>query len=124
MIAKHAQNNRLDLPYLCRSEKVIQGYKDDKYVHDMISLQVLRDILEQGALLVTKASEFTLPVVTYHSPDDHFTCFDTSEEFIKKCGSTDKLHRSFPGAYHELHNEEDLKDGIIADYIQWITKRL
>ncbi|KAJ3159025.1 hypothetical protein HK101_001153, partial [Irineochytrium annulatum] len=124
-IPRLTQPNNLILEEICSDPDVVVDYEEDALNHGLITLRLARDIFVHGDFFESAAgaSQFTLPYVMYFSPDDKLTAIEGARLFHQKSGSKDKTFKEFPGSKHELHNEPDVKDAVISDYIAWITTR-
>ncbi|KIJ51565.1 hypothetical protein M422DRAFT_26967 [Sphaerobolus stellatus SS14] len=46
-----------------------------------------------------------------------------SKRFFDALDATDKMYKSFPGGYHELHNEPDrIREGWHETCLNWIDR--
>ncbi|KAI8616944.1 Alpha/Beta hydrolase protein [Chytriomyces sp. MP71] len=120
------QPNNLALAGLCSHEPVIIDYVKDPLVHGIISIALAREIFIYQKLVLSKAREFTIPLITYHSSLDKFTYANASEQFVVEAASKDKKLKIIPASEaleHEIHNEPSAKDRIVEDYIEWIMER-
>ncbi|KAJ3066501.1 hypothetical protein HDU99_003831 [Rhizoclosmatium hyalinum] len=126
LFGRYTENNQLELDGLCSDEGVVRDYLRDPLVHGMISLRLVKDMLQHAHTLITFAKQFTTPLIVYHAFSDKFTDPRASEEFVLACGSKDKKYYGFKdarGLEHEIHNEPSVKDRIVSEYIAWIHER-
>jgi acylglycerol lipase len=75
-------------------------------------------------LLSESYKTFNVPLLMTHGTNDTQTSPQGSKKFYELIPSKDKTYESFPGCYHELHNEiEPDRQKIIKTYIDWILYR-
>lgn len=74
-----------------------------------------------GAALA-EASRITCPVLLLHGEADTLTAPEGSARLAAALGSADVTHRTWPGAYHELHHEPE-RDEVLASIVEWISDR-
>lgn len=110
---------------IARDKEVQDLYANDPLVHGTGSLKGVADMLAGGKALATKNYKtITLPLLIAHGTDDKLTSYEASKAFFDKIPSTDKTFETYPGAYHELHNEKEEKEQVIQLYIDWILKHI
>ena len=112
--------NGLDLKGVSRDHSVIDAYKNDPLVHDRISVQLAVDLLESGEWALENAHLLQLPALLIHGDVDSLTHHDTTKAFAQKSASSTFV--SFPGAYHELHNDID-KEKAFERIAEWLDAR-
>jgi len=115
-----SMKNDLDPRQISRDEAVVQQYIDDPLVHDRITPNTGVSMLEQASFLNTYEGEMNLPLLVMHGTGDQILSHDAAKAFADRL---DLPFKSWPGAFHELHQETN-KDEIIDWSIDWIGKQL
>lgn len=111
-------NNELDLKGLSRDINVIDNYKNDKFVHDRLSIRLGLDLLKFGGIALKNAKEYNFPTLIVHGKKDILTSFQASKEFSENSGKK-VTFIEFENAYHEIHNESE-KEELLNKIISWI----
>ncbi|CAG8600881.1 1979_t:CDS:2, partial [Diversispora eburnea] len=97
--------------------------REDPLNFKTLSVNTVVTMVSKGKeLLDSKYVSITSPIYICHGSEDKVTSHDSSKELYEKIPSQDKTFRSWPGLYHEPHNEFE-KDQVIDDYLQWILAR-
>ncbi|MGC4050187.1 MAG: alpha/beta hydrolase [Paludibaculum sp.] len=96
----------LQTSWLSRDAQVVQSYCQDPLVHDRISVSFFTEIQAAGQVALHQAPQLTLPVLVMHGSADRITSAAASEEFVASANGR-AVFRSWPGYFHELHNEPD-----------------
>ena len=73
--------------------------------------------------ILENAFDFPCPVLLAHGSADRLAPLSAVEGFFENLGPEDKAFHVFPGAYHELHNDE-CRDEVFTLYRDWILARL
>jgi acylglycerol lipase len=119
---------KLSSHYVSRDKEEVAKYDADPLVHGYGTAKGMYDMLTNGEKLITtryKEITKTVPVLICHGTEDGLTSYEAAKEFFDKCEIEDKEFKTWPGFYHELHNEpEDDRKEVIAFYIQWIRSHL
>jgi alpha-beta hydrolase superfamily lysophospholipase len=68
------------------------------------------------------ANELKIPALIMHGEDDKITSEPASAEFAKR-SSLMSEYKSWPGMYHEIHNEPD-NESVYAYSLNWILRKL
>jgi len=111
--------NALDTSALSRDQAVVQAYRDDVYVHDLISTKLSMGLIDSGATALEQAENWTLPLLLMHGTSDQITSHEASQSFKKKAGELVELVL-WEDSYHELHNDLD-KERVIEKIIFWLN---
>ena len=115
-------DNQLDLSRLSRDPDVQRVYSADPLNHQRISAQVGIDLLERAEFLERYAGGLAVPTLLLHGSADGITAHDASAAFARR--NSQGVHwRSYPGFYHELHNEPG-REEVLSDIWQWMEKVL
>lgn len=128
-IGRHTQWNELDIVGLSSSKEEIEAYKQDPYVHDRISIGLVKDILDTSDGLMKKAASFDHKLVMAQAAHDTFTSVKGNQDFFDSIGSQDKIFRKFENVGslkfgHELHREPTLKQTMYDLYTTWMKERV
>ena len=115
-------SNQLDLSRLSRDPTVQQAYRDDRLNHQRISAQIGIDLLERAAFLRQYSQGLPVPTLLLHGSADGITSHAASEAFAGR-NPQHLSWRSYPGYYHELHNEPDRHE-VLGDIWAWMEKLL
>ena len=107
---------------ISRDKEVVQKYKDDPLVFDLISSKMGIELIEFGEEAVQNAGKLTIPTLLFHGSGDQLTSFEKSKEFAKNAGSIVTFHE-FPGWYHETHNEPE-KEKVFELMLNWCNQLL
>ncbi|MEM6398489.1 MAG: lysophospholipase [Bacteroidota bacterium] len=115
--------NELDTTKLSRSSDIEESYANDPHVHSTVSSRVGVDLMKAAEQLDQFSGYIELPLLIMHGTDDGLTSHDASQAFLNRLEGEDISMKSWPGLYHELHNEPEQKE--VFGYVQaWIEKRL
>ena len=109
---------------LSRDPAVVEKYRADPLVHDLVSARFGLDFLNAGewALDAVRAAEFPLPLLLVHGTADALTSAQASRDFAAKAGPRCAL-KLWEGLYHETHNEPE-KAEVLAYMIAWLEQHL
>lgn len=111
--------NGLHLEYLSHDQVVVQNYRQDPLVHDRISAQMGMDLMEAGEWALAHAEDWQLPLLLMHGENDGIIAPSGSSQFAEKARNC--RYRSWPGLYHELHNELQ-KQAVLAEFVNWLQE--
>ncbi|KXK13411.1 MAG: putative monoacylglycerol lipase [Chloroflexi bacterium OLB14] len=112
----------LDANGISRDENVVQIYKNDPLVHDMVSLGLGKSMLAVTKWTLANAKNFPLPLLLLHGKKDPIAFVSSSIEFAEPLGEKCTLVL-WNEAYHELHNEPE-KDEVLKTMTLWMDARL
>jgi acylglycerol lipase len=112
----------LVLDGLSRDHAVIEKYRADPLVHDLVSARFGLDFLNAGEWALEHAAEFPLPLLLVHGTADAITSAQASRDFAAKAGPRCTL-KLWEGLYHETHNEPE-KAEVLAYMIAWLDQHL
>jgi alpha-beta hydrolase superfamily lysophospholipase len=115
------QENGLELKYLSHDQAIIEAYKNDPLVHNLVSAQVGMGILEWGNWLEKNVSTADLPVLIMHGSEDKLTNYEASKAFANNFKG-DVTFESWEGMYHEIHNEIG-KERVLNYTLDWINSK-
>lgn len=112
------QPNGLDLNNLSHDQNIIEAYKKDKLVHNLVSGVLGIGIIEWGEWLLETPKSSSVPALVMHGEEDILTNFEASKQFCKK--NTIEF-KSWPRLFHELHNEPE-KLAVFEFTIKWMQR--
>jgi acylglycerol lipase len=109
---------------VCRDPEVVKAYEDDPLVLKAITLRLLYTTFIQGiGWLHNSIPNYQIPCLILHGGNDLIVPNSASQWFYDHIGSQDKTLKIYPECYHEILNEREEKDQVIADIVHWITGR-
>jgi len=98
---------------------VIEAYKNDPMVHDMISVGMGKMLLQVSRWNLEHAAEFPLPLLLMHGKEDPIAFSSSSSEFAAPLGEKCMLVL-WEGGFHELHNEP-FKKVVFKTMTSWMN---
>ena len=114
----------LDANAICRDQAVVEAYVADPLVHHQnIPARMVVSLFDEGASVMSRAQDISLPVLLLHGEADQLTSSAASQEFMETLGSSDKQCTIYEGMYHELFNEPE-QDEILRRCCEWISAHL
>ena len=114
----------LDANAICRDQAVVEAYVADPLVHHQnIPARMVVSLFDEGASVMSRAQDISLPVLLLHGEADQLTSSAASQEFVETLGSSDKQCTIYEGMYHELFNEPE-QDEILSRCCEWISAHL
>jgi len=117
------QSNPLDLQYLSRDPQVAEDYQADPLVHDKISARTALDSIEAADFLDNYLGELPYPTLLMHGDQDRLTSYPASKDFAERIQGDDFTFKSWPGFFHELHNEPAQAE-VFAFIYKWLQPRI
>ncbi|QQS29772.1 MAG: lysophospholipase [Sphingobacteriales bacterium] len=116
------ESNGIDINQLSRDNAVCEAYQKDPLVHDKISARLFMSITEQAEFATHNYSQLRVPVLLMHGTADGLTSYQASEEFASAAKGKVEF-KSWPGFFHELHNEPEQNE--VFDFVlNWIDSKL
>jgi alpha-beta hydrolase superfamily lysophospholipase len=110
----------LDSNDLSRSTEIGSLYENDPYVHRKVSVRVAGMVESKGLEAIAKGKDITVPTLLMHGTDDRILSHEASEELARNNPGMITF-KSWPGMYHELHNEPEKME--VLQYIAtWLEK--
>lgn len=111
------QSNPLDTSQLSRSPGVEAAYLADPLTHDRITARTGMDILDNATALDAYADGLGVPTLLMHGDADGLTDYDASRAFAGR--NEGVAFKSWPGLYHELHQEPE-RAAVFAYVLDWL----
>ena len=110
---------------ICRSQAVVDAYDRDPYVLQVFTNKLLHEVFINGIdWFMASVSHHAVPCLILHGGEDRIVPVESSQYLYDHTSAQDKTITIYPGLYHEILNEEKEKDGIIADIVAWLDKRV
>lgn len=108
--------------YISRELREVHLYKNDKLIHNKISLGLFRKTLEHGHIAKRSIYKINAPLLVMHGSGDQITSCQATKEFIRN-SSDNTSYVEFEGGYHELHNDID-RDKVFSHLLAWLNEQL
>jgi acylglycerol lipase len=109
---------------VCRDPEVVKAYEEDPLVLKGVTLRLLYTTFNQGIeRLHQNISNYRIPCLILHGGNDLLVPHSASQWFYDHVSSQDKALKVYPDCYHEILNEKEEKDQVIADIVAWIKER-
>jgi alpha-beta hydrolase superfamily lysophospholipase len=112
----------LDPRKISRTPEVVAAYQNDPLVHGKISSALGIAILDAAHYWQQYQGPYPVHALLMHGTHDDLTSHNQTQNLAQKMGPETTFH-SWPGAYHELHNEPEQAD-VFQYGLAWITRRL
>lgn len=113
----------LDVTGISRDTAVVTAYQQDPLVHSKISARWSTEFLAAIAWTQAHAAEFRPPLLILHGEADRLVLPEGSERFFARVRQPDKQRITYPGGYHEPHNDWQ-KEQLLADVLNWLEMHL
>ena len=104
-----------------RDPAVVAAYLADPCVRGRITPRLLVSILDAGQWALSHAAELTVPVLLLHGGSDQITSEAASRRFAAAAGER-VTYRTWPDAFHELHNEPE-KPEVLKAITGWLASK-
>jgi alpha-beta hydrolase superfamily lysophospholipase len=108
---------------LTRDPAVIQATDADPLIHRVASARFGAEALKHNALLEAHPERVTVPVLFLHGEDDHIVSINGTRRVYESAGSKDKTFITYPGSFHEVHNDLDYQK-VLEDVSAWLEQHL
>ena len=112
----------MDPAGISHDASVVKAYLADPCVKGKITPRLLVSVLDAGQWALAHAGELSVPLLLMHGDSDQITAHGASQRFAKAAGAGVTL-RSWPGAFHELHNEPE-KAEVLKAITGWLAARV
>ncbi|KAI8876428.1 alpha/beta-hydrolase [Backusella circina FSU 941] len=109
---------------MSHDEEAVKNYLEDPLVHDFATIGTIKGFLDAGQdILDNQAKKIKTPILYSHGDADPINAYDSTAKAFQLTASKDKELKTWPGLYHELHNEKLPERQQVAEcYIDWIKK--
>ncbi len=115
--------NDLDQTALSRDRAVIERYANDPFVHDRVSMRLGEMLLRYPKALLATASSIRIPLLLMHGELDRIGTFEGSRRYVELNRTHGAEFRSWPGLYHEIHNEPERLE-VLAFAKTWFDQQI
>ena len=115
--------NGLDRDALSRDPEVVSRYEADPLVHDRVSMRLGHLLLARPRDLLAGVRESRTPVLVMHGSADRIGTLAGAERYATLNRDSGVELRSWPGLYHELHNEPERLE-VLAFAKTWLDNTL
>jgi alpha-beta hydrolase superfamily lysophospholipase len=102
-----------------RDRNVVIAYAHDPLRHTQGTARLATEFLKTTHWIKTHGDRLQLPVIFLHGQADQVALLEDSRAFFESLANPHKAFRTYPGAYHELHDEIN-HETILADISDWI----
>jgi alpha-beta hydrolase superfamily lysophospholipase len=114
-------NNSLKSEDLSRDLRIVHEYRNDKLVHDRISLKMFNQIYYAGINVSMNIYKINVPLLVMHGNADNITSCKTTREFVRNA-SNKTTYIEWENGYHELHNDLD-KEKVFDSLLDWLNQQ-
>jgi alpha-beta hydrolase superfamily lysophospholipase len=114
--------NDLDLNGLSHDPAVKEAYTHDPLVHGMVSARLGMELINNGQWMIEHAAEFPIPLLLMQGTADRLVNPAATAEFAAKLKG-DFTYKTWPGFYHELHNEPE-KEEVFKVMLDWLAAHI
>ncbi|KAG2212730.1 Alpha/Beta hydrolase protein [Mucor mucedo] len=116
----------IDPAGMSHDQDEIKKYLEDPLVHDFATLATLAGFIDAGSdIIKTKAKLIKTPILYSHADTDPINLYQSTLSAYNLTSSTDKEMKTWPGLFHELHNETMPQRQEVSDYyLDWIKKHI
>jgi alpha-beta hydrolase superfamily lysophospholipase len=109
---------------ICRDPEVVKAYEEDPLVLKGVTLRLLYTTFIQGIeRLHQNILSYRIPCLILHGGNDLLIPHSSPQWFYDHILSQDKTLKIYPECYHEILNEKEEKDLVIADMVGWMNLR-
>lgn len=117
-----SQTNEINPDHISRDKAVVDAYKKDPMVHNLITAETGMGLLEWGKEIISKAGKLSVPLLLMHGSGDKLTSHKGTEAFAQKAEGDITL-KIWEDMYHELHNEPE-KEEVLKFILDWLNAKL
>ena len=115
----------LDTNALSRDAAEVKKYNEDPLVHNQATAGTFLETFEAGYWAMENAGKLNTPLLVMHGTDDKLISYAGSVSFAQQSPKHLITFVSYPGFYHELHNEpEPDRTKVLTDIKEWINGQL
>ncbi len=113
----------LDASAISRDPEVVRAYQNDPLVHGLGTPRLASESEKTMAWVNARAGDWRLPLLLLHGEADRLVDIEGSRAFFEAAPVEDKRLITYPGGYHESHN--DLHHAQAAsDVLAWLEAHL
>lgn len=115
----------LDARKISRDESVQRSYANDPKIPQTASLRLIVEFAKACERSREDAARMTTPWLVVHGEADQIAPSHGSQALFDRLGSTDKTLVIYPGARHEVHNEQPAARDAFVDLLAgWMLARV
>lgn len=112
----------LDSSAISRDPQVTAAYTRDVLVHGLATPRMATESMAAIAYVLRHAPELTLPLLMVHGDADQIVPARATRTVFNTISSNNKRYISYPGAYHEPHNDLGWQQ-VVQDVGDWIEEQ-
>lgn len=116
-------DNGLDVTGISRDPAEVAAYQKDQLVHSKASARLSTEAVAAIEACFAMADQLKIPLLMTHGDADRITPHDASQRFFDRVTAADKQFISYPGGYHEAHNDLN-RDEVVQNIGQWLNNHL
>jgi len=117
---KLAVNNGLKPAWISRDPAVVQAYINDPLVHDRVTPRLARFIVDGGAFVLARASQWSVPTLLIYAGSDRCVAPAGSDALAAAAPRNVLTARAFPPLFHEIFNEPEQRE-VFAVLKDWLS---
>lgn len=111
----------LEIDAISRIPSVVNAYQLDPLVHGKISARWGTEVLSALESVKMQGESITTPLLMIHGEADRLNSAEGAKKFFDRIQARDKEFISYPGGYHELHNDLD-SETMLNDLLNWVNR--
>jgi alpha-beta hydrolase superfamily lysophospholipase len=123
LLPRISVNPGLDLTHISRDRVAVQEYTGDPAFQTHTTPRLAAEVLMAMAETRAQAAQFRLPLLILHGAEDTIVRPAGSVHFLERVSSSDKEHRTYTGAFHNLFIEPNRAE-VFGDIVQWLERHL
>lgn len=123
-VAPRLRFARVPSRWLSTDQQVINRLRNDPLVfHGRFTVRMAAEIICATKDVAAQAAGLSTPLLILHGEQDRICSPAASRALCEKASSGDKTLHFYEGSHHVVMNGT-LRDGALADFIDWIDKRV
>ena len=108
---------------ICSVKEVVEDYKNDPLILKEATANLFAQFLVYGREYINEnITDYKYPCFIAHGEKDKIVPKEIGEYLYESISSKDKEIKVYDNLYHEILNEDE-KDQVIADMINWLDER-
>ncbi len=115
-----AVGNGLKPAWISRDPAVVRAYIDDPLVHDRVTPKLVRFMLDAGAFVQARASQWSVPTLLLYAGSDRCVAPAGSVAFAAAVPRSVLTAHAFAPLAHEIFNEPE-RDEVFAVLAAWLN---
>jgi alpha-beta hydrolase superfamily lysophospholipase len=121
-VAPRAGVAKVDPSFLSHDPSVVKAYVDDPLVwHGKVPARTALAMYDAGRRVFSGGECLRLPVLLLHGEDDRIVPIESTRRLAALLAGPDKQMVTFPGFFHEVHQETD-KQAAIGAVLTWLAR--